>query len=291
MAKKVVFESERYEKRQSIRRLLFPAAGILVLAAIAVVITLLLRGRTAVLSGGGDTPYPYTWTVNKDGTATLELDRSAAPGYVWRQDGSAPAVSVAPAAGQAGQDRFLLTPEGQGRFMLTFSLRNPEDESDRIYELTFLSEAEEQKGQLRAVPASVVGKAIQGTVRGGGETEFPYTIQTDGDGDLTITVLLPEEPEEPEDSTELREDEEPAGEEEEGPTSDWQCSSGDEGVALPLGIIYTDTEVVCYFRPGPEAGTVTLRVTEAISGVCVTAECENAPEGSLQVLSHSVSLG
>ena len=292
MAKEVLFESERYVKRQSIKRWLFPVAGILILTGIAIAVVLLLRGRQEVLSGGEDTPYPYTWTVGKNGAVLLELDRSAAPGYVWRQSGVSPAVSVIGEESEEGKDRFTITPEGEGRFMLSFLLRNEGDETERIYELVFLAETGEQNGQLRTAPASVVGKPLQEKLRGGEDAGFPYTIKTDEDGDLAIAVLLPggsEETAEFNPEGEPAEEDALAVEEREEPQSDWNCASGDEGIALPLGVIYGDDAITGYFRPGSKEGTVTVQMKDAVSGACITAECENA-EGSLRVLSHSLSL-
>ena len=302
MAKDVVFESERFEKRQSIKRWLFPIVGILIIAAAAVAVTLLLQGRGRVISGGEDSAYPYTWTVNKGGTVTLELDRSAAPGYVWQAEAGATAVTGRESG--EGKDRFTLTPQREGRLKLRFTLLRAEDETDRVFELIFLAEAEEQKGELSLTPVSAVGRPIQGTVRGGEDAGLAYTIRTDEDGDLVITVPLAPaaeaEAEVEEKAWADMTDEERQGAMDEAyaammaeveDESDWDCSSGNEEIAIPMGVIYGDDGVAAYFRPGTEAGTVTLRMTDAFSGACITAECENSPGGSLTVLSHGVSFG
>ena len=291
MAKDVVFESERYEKRQSAKRFLFPAIGILAVAVIAVAVTLLLRSRTTVISGGEDTPYPYTWTVNKNGTATLELDHSASPDYVWRLLSVSPALSVQPEGDrQENKTSFTLTPESEGRMMAAFVLERGDDELDRAYELSFLVEAESAKGRLNASPVSAAGKPLQGVVRGGGESAFPYTILTDADGDLAVTVRIAE-PEEGGEGDEAAPEEEAAGEGVEDVSYDWDGISSDEAAALPLGVIYGDYDITAYFRPGAVSGSVTLLVTEALTGTQITIECENSGEGSLQVISHSIKTG
>ena len=291
MAKDVVFESERYEKRQSAKRFLFPAIGILAVAVIAVAVTLLLRSRTTVISGGEDTPYPYTWTVNKNGTATLELDHSASPDYVWRLLSVSPALSVQPEGDrQENKTSFTLTPESEGRMMAAFVLERGDDELDRAYELSFLVEAESAKGRLNASPVSAAGKPLQGVVRGGGESAFPYTILTDADGDLAVTVRIAE-PEEGGEGDEAAPEEEAAGEGVEDVSYDWDGISSDEAAALPLGVIYGDYDITAYFRPGAVSGSVTLLVTEAVTGTQITIECENSGEGSLQVISHSIKTG
>ena len=291
MAKDVVFESERYEKRQSAKRFLFPAIGILAVAVIAVAVTLLLRSRTTVISGGEDTPYPYTWTVNKNGTATLELDHSASPDYAWKLLSVSPALSVQPEGDhQENKTSFTLTPESEGRMMAAFVLERGDDELDRAYELSFLVEAESAKGRLNASPVSAAGKPLQGVVRGGGESAFPYTILTDADGDLAVTVRIAE-PEEGGEGDEAAPEEEAAGEGVEDVSYDWDGISSDEAAALPLGVIYGDYDITAYFRPGAVSGSVTLLVTEAVTGTQITIECENSGEGSLQVISHSIKTG
>ena len=150
MAKDIVFESERYEKRQSVKRYLFPAVGILIIIVIAVAVTLLLRGRRTVVTGGEDTPYPYTWTANRDGTAVLELDHSASPDCVWQLLSASRQLSVRSEENPKEQkSRFTLKPEGEGRMMLNFVLHRAGDESDRIYQLYFLAETEMSKGNRR----------------------------------------------------------------------------------------------------------------------------------------------
>lgn len=298
MAKDVVFESERYEKRQSIKRYLFPALGILVIAAIAIAVTLLLRGRRlTVISGGEDTPYPYVWTVNKNGSVVLEIDHSASPGYVWRQAVSAAGMSVMTEedSGQS-KTRFTLTPTGEERSMLRFVLLKEEDGADRIYELSFLAEAQQSNGKLAATPVSVAGKPLQGKISSDADSLIPYTVRTDMDGDLLIAVALPAQEDDTaggeEAGTEETENETAdADGESDAVSTDWNCDSSDTAVAQPLGVIYGDEEIVAYFRPGSVSGNVTLRMTEHISGAYITVECENSGDSTLRVLAHSVALG
>ena len=292
MAKDVVFESERYEKRQSAKRFLFPAIGILAVAVIAVAVTLLLRSRTTVISGGEDTPYPYTWTVNKNGTATLELDHAASPDYDWRPRSASPEMSVLSGGDrQQNKTSFTLKPEREGRMTVVFVLQRGDDELDRVYELYFLVEAESAKDRLNASPVSVAGKPLQGVIRGGAESEFPYSIRTDEDGDLAITVRMPGPAAGSEEAGQGEEVSPEAEVVEDGVSYDWDGSSSDESAALPLGVIYGDEEITAYFRPGAVSGSVTLRVSEAVTGTCITVTCENGEGGSLQVISHSITPG
>ena len=323
MAGEVVFESERYAARRRRNRWLIPLIGILGVFALTIALVLILDGGKAkVYTGGEDTPYPYTWTVNKKGDATLEIDCSAAPGYVWRAENEPDGMTVAAAKKEKeSKSTFTLTPMGAGRTLLSFALQGSDDPDDRIYEMDFLTETVEGKKGLQANPLSVSGHPLQGVVRGGMEGGFPYVIRTDADGDLCIALTLPKTAERTgdelirrleamgitEDSTneEVMEalDKVEWGEE---PQYDWDADSSDEGVASSLGVIEEETEgtadeesgeetkgtttVIAFFRPGAQPGTVTLRLYDSLSGVCVTAECENGA-GGLFVQTHAEMAG
>ena len=301
MANDIVFESERYEKRRSRNRWLIPALAVLGVLVLVIVIALIIQGgRPAIVSGGEDTPYPYVWKTEKNGSATLEIDCSAAPGYGWQPISSRQELTVVqdPQSAQ-GKTVFTVTPVSVGRALLSFALQGAE-EADRIYELDFLVETAETKKTLRSTPVSVAGKPLQGLVRGGEGEDFPYTVFTDTDGDLCIAVTLPEF-DLMESLTELHRQYE-AGEitEEEldaldlstlSPEYEWDCDASDESIALVLGAVYEEgeSEAAAYFRPGETPGTVTLRMYDTVSGFCITAECENTGTGSLIVLDHSIS--
>ena len=300
MAHEVIFESERLERRRRVKRWLVPTVGILLLLVGIIAVAVVLRGRTVRVAGGEDTPYPYTWTADRTGAALLEIDCSAAPGYTWRTESVSGGISVTPSAqGSQGKTAFTLTPAGSGRAMLSFVLCGTGDPTDRIYGLDFLAETGEVGDRLQSLPVSVSGHAIQGVVRGGNDGAFPYTLRTDEDGDLCIAVALPQTSEEGVDARmgelfaklEAGEISEEALAEAylemtgQGADWDWDSDSSDEGVALSLGVIYGEGEVSAYFRPGPEQGSVTLRLFDSVSGVCITAECENGTDG-LMALSH-----
>ena len=286
MAKDLEFESERYEKRQNAKRYLYPAIGILVILVIAVGLTLLLRGRRAgAFTGGEDTPYPYTWTVNRNGTALLELDHAASPGYVWAETSPSGGMTVTARESKENSTLFTLTPEGEGRRMLHFVLRGEADPSDCIYELHFLTETVRGREHLEAGAVSAAGNPLQAVIRGGEEGAWPYSIRTDADGDLAITIRLPQMP-----ASDAAAEAAEAGQAyASAPDAEWTCGSGDEAVALPLGVIYGDEEIVCYFRPGGTAGTANVTLKEETTGACITAELENSGGSSLRVLSHGIT--
>ena len=301
----VIFESERYEARRSRRRWLIPLLGVLGVIVIAVAAALILRaGKAAVVSDGEDTPYPYVWTTDRRGVTTLEIDCSAAPGYTWRLDRERPEITVAPAKQTEGKTGFTLTPAAEGRSLLRFVLQGAEA-SDRIYELSILTEVAAAKKTLQAVPVSIAGTPLQGIVRGGADSAFPYTIFTDEDGDLCVSVTVPELAAWDENTLMQRL-------EAEGITSDstpeeifealdrigwrqeteydWDSDASDETVALALGVIEEENGIAAFFRAGETYGAATLRLFDSVSGACITMECENGA-GGLLVTSHTETVG
>ena len=302
MANDVVFESERYEKRRSRMRWLLPLLGVLIVLIGIVAAALLLRGgKAAKVTGGEDTPYPYTWTVNKTGAVTLELDCAAAPGYAWEAEETPWQLRPsAEAKTKDGKTVFTLTPAGEGRATLRFVLRNTDEPADRIYELTFLAEITQETDRLHALPVSAAGHVTQGAVRGGDGSAYSYVIGSDADGDLYITVTLPQVVDEELNALyeQLRQQLE-AGEitvedvlEMDLPlperNSDWDLEASNEQAARPMGVIDGDDQVSAYFRPGEETGAVTLRLFDRVTGDTITVECENNG-GTLIVLSHTLT--
>ena len=282
MADKIVFDSERLEKRQSLKRWLIPVSALLAVVVIAVVIALIVRGgRGKAVTGGEDTSFPYTWTAGKNGVVTLELDRSAAPGYLWTaaETGTQAQMSVA-AAQEDGRTRFTLTPSGAGRSVLLFTLHREDSEADCIYELSVLAETADSGNSLRSSLLSIAGRPRQGVVTGGEDTDYPYMIFTDEDGDLVVTVT---------DRTPVSEETEETDEtvkKEEG----WICVSEDESIAEVLGIVEGEAVTAAYLRSGPEAGTVLVRMTDSAGGTELLLELEADVGGSLLVRTHRLTV-
>lgn len=285
MADKIVFDSERLEKRQQLKRWLIPAAALLIVILIAAVIALIVRGsRESSVAGGMDTDYPYTWASGKDGSILLEIDRSAAPGYRWIAAEGETQMSVSEQQDDAaGKTRFTLSPREEGRTVLTFRLCRPGDETDRIYVISALAETTVSGKSLRSALLSVSGRPLQGTVRGGEETDYPYLLYTDADGDLVLVVTdnrpVPEEEEEmtdkPEDSSEKKDE-------------GWSCVSENEAVAQVLGVITRENTAAAYLRAGSEPGSVLVRMADSVSGTEIVLELEADGSGALMLLDHSL---
>ena len=267
-SKDVVFDSERYEREQSIKRFLIPAAVLLGVIAVVAAAALLLRGgRVRPMTGGEDTAYPYTWVVNKNGSISLELDQSAAPGYVWTapEENGIFAVTLEPNT-EGERTRFTLAPQREGRNVLVFALEGAEE--DRIFELSVLAEVSRGDRSLTGNLLSLSGKRLPGVVRGGEGTPYPYRIFADQDGDLCILITNPDDGE-GENKGEANKD------------GDWQLASDKPEAAQPLGIMQADDAIAAYVRPGTLPGRAEVRVYNLRTGAELSFILELGEDGTL----------
>ena len=163
-----------------------------------------------------------------------------------------------------------------------------------------IAEITQETDRLHALPVSAAGHVTQGTVQGGEGSAYSYVIGSDADGDLYITVPLPQVVDEELNALyeQLRQQLE-AGEitvedvlEMDLPlperNSDWDLEASNEQAARPMGVIDGDDQVSAYFRPGEETGAVTLRLFDRVTDDTITVECENNG-GTLIVLSHTLT--
>ena len=284
MAKNVVFESERYEKRQVFKRIGIPLAVVIGAIVIAVVVALIVRGgRGKPISGGEDTPYPYTWTANRNGSVTLVLDRAAAPGYFWTASTAIPEMGIAAKQDvPEGKTQFTLTPKEAGRYVLEFRLQRENDPEDCIFAWTVLSDASFDGKTMRASLLSLSGRRLAGVARGGEDTLCPYQIRQDEDGDLMVIITDMEPDEEEEETDEEDLDKKPTG---------WQCEPADEAVAEYLGLIMDDETVTVYLRGGTTPGRTRVRIWKVETGTELTVELELDENGALVPLEHSIRQG
>lgn len=299
MAKSVVFESERIYKWENRKRFVIPAIAFCIVIIVTAVAALIIQGsRGKTFTGGEDTPYPYSWTANKDGSVRLEVSRSASPDYLWvissestgvellseeNADGdeesfSLPVLSTEPDLKQSGDKAsFLLTPKTTGRAILLLNLQYHEDELDQIYEMTILTEVLEENGTLRMNLISVTGREQQGVIHGGQETAYPYTISLNEVGDLLITVMSRDSEESTESDSILN--------------TKWECTSDNEEVVYPLGLLYGSNDITAYVRAGAETGRCAVRMFSEDAGVEIVLDCEVREDGTFLVLSHGITGG
>ena len=287
MAQDVTFDSERYEKSQRIKRVAIPLGALLGVIVIAVVLALILRGsRGKPISGGEDTPYPYSWIAGKNGVITLEVDRAAAPGFIWTSYEEVPQLEVSAKQDVTeGKTQFTLTPKASGRYVLEFRLQREKDPDDCIYALTALSDVTYDGKTLKASLLSVSGRRLPGVVRGGEDTLCSYLLRQDEDGDLMIVIrdMEPVSEEEEEASSEA------AGQEKK--LEGWQCEPGDESVAEYLGTVRNDEYTIVYLRAGTNPGRTRVRIWKIETGTELTIELELDENGALLPLEHSIRQG
>ena len=299
MAKEVVFESERLSKWNRSKRFVIPAIAFVVVIVIAVVVALIMQGnRGETFTGGEDSPYPYRWTANKDGSVLLEVDRTASPQYLWNiseestsieilsgestdesgESFTLPVLSAQPDRTQSGEKAsILLTPTMAGRAVLLLDLRHKDNAQDQIYEMTILTEVLEENGKQYANLISITGAEQQGITHGGQETPFPYTVSLNESGDLLITVTAQDSEEEPESVSRTE--------------ANWECVSDNEETVYVLGVLYDADDVTAYVRAGTEAGRCTVRMSAENVGVEITLDCEVREDGTILVLSHDITGG
>lgn len=304
MAKTVVFESERISKWEANKHFVILAIAFVVVIIGAVVAALFIRGsRGETFTGGEDTPYPYNWTVNKDGTVRLEVSRSAAPGYLWavsyestgiqflsaESDGASAessnfsTLTIKPDKKQADDtSAFILTPTASGRAVLLLDLQREDDEVDLIYEMTILTEVLEENGSLQANLISVSGAEQQGVLRGGQDTPYPYMAGQSDSGELIIVVTKPKS----EQGSETAETTDAAND---LTKLSWECTSDNEAIATALGVLYDDEGVIAYVRAGEETGQCTVRMSAKSVGVEIVFECDVREDGTIFITSHGIT--
>ena len=288
MADEIVFDSERLLKKQRKKRFVILAAVLLVVLIIAAAAALILRSRLVKsYTGGGDTAYPYVWKTGSHGVITLTIDRSAAPGYLWTATETDPLVIVAETQdAEEGKTRFTLTPQAAGRAVLVFALQQEADETERLFELSALMDVTGDGKALSSTLLSVSGKQFLRATEGGADTDHPYSVRMDEDGDLVITVTDNTPPPEETETGEGGSDGDDGAEE-----RSWTCVSGNEAIAQVLGVITVGNGAAAYVRPGAEPGTVQLSMTDSNCGAELVLELENDGSGAITLLSHSMRDG
>lgn len=170
------------EKRPLLVTLAVLACIVLLTVAVGVVLTA-IRGRR--FSSDSSAMYPYAWTEKPNGTITLDLDGSKIPDGVWETDSSDSFLAVELGETVKGKVRAALSPVGEGRSMLTFTLTDGEN---RLAEASFLVDVEEENGKFTATIADHRETAWQARVSGGTETEYPFTVEVSPLGGVVIHI-------------------------------------------------------------------------------------------------------
>ena len=167
-------------------------AAVILLAVAVIVLILILTGRgrrrgTERFTGGADTPYPYAWTENADGTVLISPCAAVPEGYGWLVSDSDPAVVSVTERSAQGAPAFLLTPVGVGDCFFELALADAADSSDALCRLVMTVEGTKDKARS----ASVTGDRLElldNVLRGGADFSAAYRIRTDENGVLELRL-------------------------------------------------------------------------------------------------------
>lgn len=290
MADELLFDSERQEKKTQRRKWLYPAIALAAVLLIAVVVALILRGKnkTEIHKLGEDSPYPFTWQLNADGSILLELPHENAPAYRWvltNGETLSALDAVREEKEKNNTTRFTLTAREEGRNLLELSLRRqseeapaePSDgekvpeqlrEADSLYQLTLLTEFVREDGKLKGTILNYSGLQRQTELTGGADSANPYRIYARDGKRLTVAVKIsPVE-------------------------TDWSCEilSGPDSVTEE-GMIYQSGEVLLQLRAGLAPGESELVFSSEAAAAELRLRLTYAPEGALLVTEHSAQYG
>ena len=267
MAKdELLFESERLERRAQRKRLLLPLAivGLLILAILAVIV-IVQSGKGETHRGGEDTPYPYSWTQARDGSLRLELSHKDAAQERWQyQPGELlSAMEIQRAEKESGGNTvFTLQPVKAGRALIRLVLAPEGRQLSARYGLDLLAETVATEEGLAVIIRSSEGVSLAGDASGGGETDRPYRVYTDWNGDTVVAVKNVRN------------------------SADWEFTVDNEETVRFLGLQWSDNQMAAHLLPGEKTGETTALLKSESAGVSLELKLRHTEEGSLQVLSH-----
>ena len=283
----VIFESEREamreEKRKSLKRVLIPVGIFLLLVIIVVAVALIIKNtRKTVYKGGENTPYPYSWYVEKDGSVKLSIDHSASPGHSWsfKESDNSALMSIEIDEKQKKKDltSFTIKPLEPGRALQTFELKPDEEGSAAIYELMLFSEVIQQEEGFKTEFIGTSLKPVEAPEKGGDEV-FTYSLAEEN-GMLIVTVLYDVE--------------KAAGDVNILPGNEatpydlnWNCTAAGSRISIE-GIIYSRGRVKVRLAAGSSAGTDTAVLRNEDLGVEVDITVSVGENGEIKAEAHEL---
>lgn len=191
MAKTVVFESEKLEKRQKLMRLLLPLAVLAAVILIGVIIAVIVsRNKGKTQTGGEDTLYPYSWAEKRDGSLVFRLPETKTEGYSWKMTNSEEAVADVSAEEKPpkGQTGYVVLPKAEGRTLMSLRLAESGENArgGSLYELAVVLDVISDSGKLKATLFSAGSNELSGVIAGGEDEGWPYQIVASGPRELTV---------------------------------------------------------------------------------------------------------
>ena len=151
---------------------------------LVVATALIMHGRGAATFQNEDAPYPYRWTEKKNGTVLLVLDNAETENWTAESTGD-DVVTVSPAGNSGRGTAFLISPTGEGRTELIFTLCRGED---LLAKTVLEAETLEKNGKRGVTVTHHSERTLQSVMNGGEETEHPFTVSSDGYGGVVIHI-------------------------------------------------------------------------------------------------------
>ena len=309
MSKDLVFESDKLEKRQKIKRILIPVLVLAAIIAIVVAVAFIInKSKAPVFTGGEGTAYPFSWTENKDGSLTLQLPASGNGTYVWTPKTSVRAVGELRQEEKPkdGMQAYTLIPAAVGRTLLEFFLKNGAegaDEDDQLFAISLIVEVSREEERLKASVLGASSQTFPGIITGGEAEGFAYLIKVREDG--TLFIRMKDGTESPEgwvtDNTSwyvVIEDTSPDTESEtySNETADypasvewvnpWECVSADEAVISVQWVGVQDGYVNAFLKGGMTAGSSEVRIQSKMGGAALSIMVAVEENGSIGIQSH-----
>ncbi len=300
-SKELVFESDRIEKKRKILRILVPACIIAGILLLTVVIALIVNAnRKRKFTGGEDTPYPYRWTENKDGSILLEIKRPTRSDYRWKSNSTSEDILKITSAKASG-DRvgFLLTPGNTGRVYAEFYLqKDAENAAGRVYEIVYTAEVTENNGALKTTFLDDTGRELPKTAAGGETEGFPYEIYFVQQSELEIRLTDKSDVPAPDQSDGgeavatlpegvTREETQPPETDAPGKAFyEWECISSNEEVIRPVDTVFEDGLVTARLALTGKAGVAEIMLIAEVIGEQLIVGITVSEDGTVEISSH-----
>ena len=235
-----------------------------VIAAAVVLIALILllsvrKTRAERFTGGEDTPYPYAWTLSRDGSVLVEPSGDVPEGYGWtvvEADASVAAVSE-----QEGPS-FRLVPAGAGDSFFVLALAGREDAEDQICRLVMTVEVTGGRKPKAAVTGHRL-ELVEGILRGGEDFGTPYRIWTAENGELELRLTDSEGAE------------------------DWKLLERTPSV-LRLAALRSETGRVAAELYSPAAGEAAFVLYSPSRGLSLEVSCRADEERNIRAAGHEM---
>lgn len=151
----------------------------LVLGLLTAITAVMLAGCSKN-QGGQDTPYPYSWKENRDGSVELTINGETEEGYTWTAESSYMLQTDKTETG------FTITPlTGDAAGVVSFTCQTDGSLPEQVYKITLSLKADE-KGRLEVLDDQ--NEALEGNASAEEKLEIPCQWRYDGEKGLLVYV-------------------------------------------------------------------------------------------------------